>query len=88
MVQRPNGIIKMKESAFKGGYLLKSREGGIKVNDLKSLSSILRKSMEQHTLRNVSNYLKTNIYSYLETSVGQNSNLYLKVVHFLNISDN
>ncbi len=27
--------------------------------------------MEQRTLRNVNNYLNTNIYSYLETSVGQ-----------------
>jgi len=26
--------------------------------------------------------LNTNIYSYLETSVGQSSNLYLNVVHF------
>jgi hypothetical protein len=37
--------------------------------------------MEQHTLRNVNNYLNTNIYSYLETSGGQSSNLYIKVVH-------
>ncbi len=39
-------------------------------------------SMEQRTLKNVNNYLNTNIYSYLETSGGQSSNLYLKVVHF------
>jgi hypothetical protein len=39
--------------------------------------------MEQHTLKNVNNCLNTNIYSYLETSVGQSSNLYLNVVHFL-----
>ncbi len=38
--------------------------------------------MEQHTLKNVSNCLNTNIYSYLETSGGQSSNLYLNVVHF------
>jgi hypothetical protein len=31
--------------------------------------------MEQRTLTNVSNCLNTNIYSYLETSGGQNSNL-------------
>jgi hypothetical protein len=37
--------------------------------------------MEQRTLKNVSN-LNTNIYSYLETSYGQSSNLYLNVVHF------
>jgi hypothetical protein len=35
--------------------------------------------MEQHTLKNV---LYTNIYSYLETSGGQSSNLFLIVVHF------
>jgi len=39
-------------------------------------------SMGQRTLKIVSNYLNTNIYSYLETSGGQSSNLYLKVVHF------
>jgi hypothetical protein len=38
--------------------------------------------MEQHALKNVNNSLNTNIYSYLETSGGQSSNLYLKVVHF------
>ncbi len=45
-------------------------------------------SMEQHILRNVNNYLNTNIYSYLETLGGKSSNLYLKVVHFLNASVN
>ncbi len=49
--------------------------------------------MEQHTLhssnetaslKNVSNCWNTNIYSYLETSGGKNSNIYLKVVHFFN----
>ncbi len=44
--------------------------------------------MEQHTLRNVNIYLNTNIYSHLETSGGQSSNLYLKVVHFFNTSVN
>jgi len=38
--------------------------------------------MEQHTLRIVINCLNTNIYSYLETSGGQSSNLYLNAVHF------
>jgi hypothetical protein len=41
--------------------------------------------MEQYTLKNVNNYLNTNIYSYLETSGGQISNPYLNVVHFFNI---
>ena len=33
-------------------------------------------------LKNVNNCLKTNIYSYLDTSGGQSPNLYLNVVHF------
>jgi hypothetical protein len=44
--------------------------------------------MEQCTLKNVNNCLNTNIYCYLETSGDQNSNLYLKVVHFFNTSVN
>ncbi len=36
----------------------------------------------------VNNYLNTNIYSYLETSGSQSSNLYLNVVHFFNTSVN
>jgi hypothetical protein len=44
--------------------------------------------MEQHTLKNVNNFLNTNIYSFLETSGGQSSNLYLNVVHFFNTSVN
>ncbi len=36
------------------------------------------------TLENANNYLNTNIYSYLETSGGQSSNLYSNVVHFFN----
>ncbi len=39
--------------------------------------------MEHDALKNVNNCLNTNIYSYLETSGGQSSNLYLNVVHFL-----
>jgi hypothetical protein len=42
--------------------------------------------MEQRILKNVNNYLNTNIYSYLETSGGQSSILYLNIVHFLNTS--
>jgi len=44
--------------------------------------------MEQHALKIVNNYLNINIYSYLETSGGQSSNLYLNVVHFFNASVN
>jgi hypothetical protein len=39
--------------------------------------------MEQLALKNVNNCLNTNIYSCLETSGGQSSNLYLNVIHFL-----
>jgi hypothetical protein len=42
--------------------------------------------IEQHALTNVNNNLNTNIYSYLETSGGQSSNLYLNVVNFFNTS--
>jgi hypothetical protein len=34
--------------------------------------------------KNVNNYLNTNIYSHLETSVGQSFNPYLIEVHFFN----
>ncbi len=44
--------------------------------------------MEQRTLKNVKNYLNTNIYSFLETSGGQSSNPYLNLVHFLHTSVN
>jgi hypothetical protein len=44
--------------------------------------------MELRALKNVNNYLNTNINSYLETSGDQSSNLYLNVVHFFNTSVN
>ncbi len=40
--------------------------------------------MEEGTLKNVNNCLNTNIYTYLETSRGQSSNLYFNVVQFFN----
>ncbi len=40
------------------------------------------------TLRHVDNYLNASICSYLDTSCGQSSNLYLKVVHFFNTGVN
>jgi hypothetical protein len=43
--------------------------------------------MGQHALKNVNNCLNTNIYSYLETSGGQSSILYLNVVHFFQQRD-
>ncbi len=39
-------------------------------------------------LKNINNCLNTKIDSYLETSGGQNYNLYLNVVHFFNTSVN
>jgi hypothetical protein len=45
-------------------------------------------SMEQRALKSVNNCLNTNIYSYLETSGGQSSNLCLNVVHVFNTSVN
>jgi len=48
----------------------------------------MKAPMEQHTLKDVNNYLNTNIYSYLETSGGQSPNLYLNVVYFFNASIN
>jgi hypothetical protein len=45
-----------------------------------------RGRMEQCALQNVNNCLNTNIYSYLETSGGQSSNVYLNVVQFFNTS--
>jgi len=44
--------------------------------------------MEQSAFNNVNNCLNTKIYSYFETSGGQNSNLYSDVVHFFNTSVN
>ncbi len=44
--------------------------------------------MEQSAFKNVNNCLKSNIYSYLETSGGKSSNLYSNVVHFFNTSVN
>ncbi len=38
--------------------------------------------MEPCALKNENNCLNTNIYSFLETTGGQSSNLYLNVVHF------
>jgi hypothetical protein len=44
--------------------------------------------MKQRALKNLNNYLNTNICSYLETSGGQSSNLYLNIVHVFNTSVN
>jgi len=44
--------------------------------------------MKQLALKYVINYWNTNIYSYLGTSGGKMSNLYLNVVLFFNTSVN
>ncbi len=44
--------------------------------------------MEEQALKFVNSCWNNNNYSYLETSGGQSSNLYLNVVHFLNTSVN
>ncbi len=43
-------------------------------------------TIEQRAFENVNNCLNVNIVSYLNTSGGQNSNLYLNVFHFFNVS--
>jgi hypothetical protein len=49
---------------------------------------MLSYAVEQHAYKNVNNCLNTNIYSSLETSGGESSNLYLKFAYFFNISVN
>ncbi len=44
--------------------------------------------MEQRALKNVNNWWNTNISCYLETSCGQNFNLYLNAAYFFNASVN
>jgi hypothetical protein len=53
------------------------------INILKAKIVEMRpEKMEQSTFKNV-NCLNTNIYSYLVTSGGKSSNIYLNAVHFL-----
>jgi hypothetical protein len=40
--------------------------------------------MEERAFKNINNCLNINVYSYLETSGGRISDLYLNVVHFFN----
>ena len=48
--------------------------------------TIVIREWKNTLLKNVNNCLNTNICSCSETSGGQNSNLYLNVVHFFNTS--
>ncbi len=45
-------------------------------------------TMEHRTLKNVNSCWNTKFYFYLETSGGQNSNLFLNIVYFFNASVN
>jgi hypothetical protein len=66
------------------------------INDISVVTSSLDVYGETSTLnvngtahfKIVNSCLNTNIYSYLETSGGQSSNLYLNVVHFFTTSNN
>ncbi len=69
-------------------FLLFEKNIIIEWNHLAYLSQELVQTMAQHNLKNVNNCFDTNIYSYLKTSGGQSSNLYLNVVHFYNTSVN
>ncbi len=44
-------------------------------------------TIEQSALKNENNCLNSNIYSYLKSSGGQSSNLYLNVVHMIGLID-
>jgi hypothetical protein len=63
-------------------------KNGAKMLKLGKLNERYGMIIKQHSLRNVSDCLNTNIYSYLEPSGGQSYNLYLKVIPFLNTSVN
>ncbi len=65
-------VILLKQTAFKGGGKVHPQHHGT----------------EQGTLKDVNNFLNTNIYSYLGTSGGESQNLHLNVVHFFNTSVN
>jgi hypothetical protein len=54
----------------------------------KSSKVALTHTIEEHTFKFVNNCLNTSIYSYLEISGGQSSNLFLNVVKFFNTSVN
>jgi hypothetical protein len=55
---------------------------------LESQIMLLESSIEQRALKSVQNCWNANMSFYLETSGGQNFNLYLDVVHFFNTSVN
>ncbi len=60
----------------------------VETNECRQETLLLISPMEQRALENVNNILNTNIYSCLETSGGQSTNLYLNVDHIFNVSVN
>jgi hypothetical protein len=68
-----------------------ARSGGVQLGERTNMHCqgvSCNRSMEQCALRNVTNCLNTNIYSSLQTSSGQSTNLYSNVVNFFNTSVN
>jgi hypothetical protein len=64
---------------------VKSNMAKLRTHTIKLFTAV---PLEQRSLKIVNNCFNTNIYSYLETSGGQSSNLYLNVVDFFNTSLN
>ncbi len=88
---RASGVKKKCFIALTPRYRWRCRTCSLKTDRILSIreeASTSHEIMEQHTLKNVNDYSNTNIYSYLETSGGQSSNLYLNIVHFFNTSVN
>ncbi len=78
-------FLKKNLSLFLRFFAFLSQEPELLTWILGKLSCLFYKlfTMEFYNLKNVNNCLNTNIYSYLETSGVQSSNVYLNVVHFL-----
>ncbi len=79
-------IIQQKSAAYKQEVKFVWLES--KVKQGRAVQALMTKYNGTASFKNFKNYLNTNIYSYLETSGGQSSNLYLNVVHFFNTSVN
>ncbi len=89
--RKGQNFIKSYEERFynispKSFFTLKSKETFEAANCTSFIAVIV--VMDERALRNVKNHSNTNICSYLETSGGQSSNLYLNVVHIFNVSVN
>jgi hypothetical protein len=53
------------------------------MNKTEGKKTTIRRYLGTAHLKNINNSLNTKIYSYLETSGGQSSNLHLNVIQFL-----